>query len=479
MDEESYPANQLPTTHLAVLGDSLRVTNYHTILSWWGSDVDGRIVGYAYRWSDPWTPADDDSLWWENPSWTFTTATVDTFDVPVGGSFAERTFEVRAIDNDLAADPIGRSQTFGLTNAVPRVTWSDITRHPTHLKPSLPAVSFAFTPEDFDGRETVAFAEMWLDTIPGEDPALSRVIVAPDTVGAFFPEHFQGRYGERTVYLQLFDKAAAGSDTISWTWTVAEPSGEYLLIDNAGSAVPLSPARVDDTFWRERLEEVTGGNYHVYDVWEEGVFRSRQEVLPLFQLFKGVVWYGSVNYDGSAQSDDQMVENLRLAQSAIVSYASSGGALLVTGHNLAGTGGGLTRAFWQDQFGIDFFFTQFDGEVYITDIQLPRSVFVHCGPDLGGVDSLRTSTTVKMSEFFRPTPELEPLLWLDPSLLEVNLYPEPDTAGTPEQAYFGARRYFGAGQVALCTSILTRFRAGEAGSPEDAVNALLGELFGL
>ena len=478
VDEKDYPANRPPTTHLAIQGDSLRTTSYHTILSWWGSDSDGHVIGYAYRWSAPWTPAVDDSLWWEDPSWTFTTATTDTFDVPIGGSYAERIFEVRAIDNDLAADPHPRSQRFHLRNAPPRVSWSDTQRHPTHLRPSLPAVSFAFTPEDFDGRGTVSHAVMWLDTIPGEDPTLSRVIVEGDTVGAFFPEHFQNRYGERTVYLQLFDKAATGSDTISWSWNVVEPSGEYLLIDNAGETV-LGPADRDDRFWRARMDEVTGGNYHVYDVWTEGVFRSKQEVLPLFRLFKGVIWYGSVRYDGSATSDQQMYENLTLAQSSLVDYATSGGRLLITGHNLLGTGGALTRSFWRDQLGIELIFTHYQQEVYVSNIDLPRSVFVQCGPALGGVDSLQTGGVITMSEFFRPGPDLEPLFWLDPALLQENLNPEPDAHGSREQVYFGVRRPFATGHLALCTSIITRFRPGPAGSPEEAMNALLRDLFGL
>lgn len=478
LDESPYPVNQSPRTMLSLMGDSLRINNYRTVLAWWGTDRDGRVIGYAYKWDGLWSASNEDSLWWEDPTWAFTTATRDTFDVPVGGSYAERTFQVRAIDNDLLADPEPAQQLFKVENWPPLVSWSDTLRHPTHVRPSLPAISFAFTPEDYDGRETVSHAFMWLDTIDGEDPALSRITVEGDTVGAFFPEHFQGRYGERTVYLQLFDKAATGTDTISWSWTVVEPSGEYLLIDNAGASVP-GPTSADDRFWREQMEAIAPDNHHIYDVWDEGVFRSRQEVLPLFQLFKGVVWYGGKHYDGSGTSDEQMFENLTLAQTSLVAYAESGGALLLSGHNVIGTGGALTRSFWQDQLGIERVFTQYQDEVYVSNITLPRSVFVHCGPSLGGIDSLKTATSVTMSDFFRPGPDLEPLFWLDPDLLEPALFPEPELEPDREQVYFGVRRAFGRGHLAVGTSVLTRFRAADAGEPEDAIEALLRDLFGL
>jgi hypothetical protein len=143
-EEAPYPINQPPATYLAVVGDSLNTANYHIILDWWGTDRDGTVIGYAYRWSAPWRPAEDDSLWWEDTGWTFTSATRDTFDVPIEGAQAVRTFFVRAIDNDLAGDPEPARQVFRLENAVPIIAWTDTTRHPTLARPSLPAISFAF-----------------------------------------------------------------------------------------------------------------------------------------------------------------------------------------------------------------------------------------------------------------------------------------------------------------------------------------------
>jgi hypothetical protein len=479
VEETALPGNLPPRTYLAILGDTLNVTNYQTILHWWGTDTDGVVIGYAYRWSNPWEPEPEDSLWWQDTTWVFTTATLDTFDVPICGSYAERTFEVCAIDNELAADPQPLSQWFPLENAIPLVSWSDTTRHPTLEKPSLPAISFAWTPEDYDGRETIAYARLWLDTTGGEDSAASAITVVTDTVGAFFPEHFQGRSGERTVFLQIFDRARTGSNTISWTWNVVEPAGDYLLIDNAGESTP-GPQRTDDLFWRARMDALVPSDYHIYDVWEEGPFRSRQEILPLFCLFKGVVWYGGKHFDGSTASDQAMKDGLELAETALVDYVSGGGGVFVTGHNLIGTEAGLSRSFWQNAFGIETIFAHSVDEEWITNITLPRkeygeSVHLRCGPRLDGADSLKVNSPITMTDFFRISEALEPLLWLDPATIDTTVIPEHAT----EPIHVAALAEWGSGRMGLASTILTRLKEGGTGTPEEALEAVLRDVLAL
>lgn len=487
LDEDPLPENLPPRTYLAIEGDTLRVSNYHTILSWWGTDTDGTVIGYAYRWSDPWSPEPNDSLWWEDSSWTFTSATRDTFDVPVQGSYADRTFQVRAIDNNRLADLYPISQEFRLENFPPIVSWTDTTRHPTPERPSLPAVSFAWTPQDWDGRKTIAYTRLWLDVQAGEDSAAAAITVAgSDTVGAFFMEHFQERYGERTVYLQTFDRAATASEIISWTWNVTLPQGEYLVIDNSGERTSSGPAYRQDRFWRNVkaadppgvMDELFPGNYHVYDVWEDGVFRSSQEILPLLSLFKGVLWYGTTYSSGSTLSDDQMSEGLALAQESLLDYVSSGGAILITAHNVIGTGGGLSRSFWHDTFGIEEIFTYYDRDEWITNIRLPSKIHVQCSPLYGGLDSLEVTKPVSESEFFRVTESIAPLLWVNPELLNKKLNPEPQEG---EAVYIGAIAEWGSGRIALCSTLLTSFgeKDNQNQMGKEAVESLLRHIFGL
>ncbi len=482
VEEKPYPVNLPPVTRLAIRGDSLNAANYHIILDWWGTDRDGEVIGYAFRWSDPWRPAAGDSLWWEDPAWTFTTANRDTFDVPVGGARAVRTFLVRAIDDDLASDPDPASQAFVLDNAVPIITWSDPTRHPTLTRPSLPAVSFAWKPEDFDGRATIDHVTLWLDVAAGEDSATAAVQVAGrDTVGAFFEENFQGRYGTRTVHAQAFDRAATGSNIITWTWNVIPPQGEYLLIDNAGArGSGQSIATRQDDFWRATgqgvMERVAPGNYHLYDVWVDGIFRSPQEILPILQLFKGVLWYGGVSSSATVESDAQMVAGLALAEGSLYDYVAGGGAVLITSRNAIGTGGGLSTRFVQETVGLGSIFTHPLGDEYVTDCTLPNGATVGCGPSFD-TDSLVVDNSVSGTDLFRITSRVEPLLWIDHRRLSESLRPEPDSA---EVVYAGALARWGTGRLALCSTLLTRFEdPGPSESAEEAIAVLVRRVLGL
>lgn len=477
VEEMSYPDNRAPQTYLAVQGDSLRTVNYQRILHWWGSDADGHVIGYAYRWSAPWQPAPGESLWWEDTTWVFTRASLDTFDVPIGGAYAERGFEVRAIDDGLLADPEPATQLFRLQNAPPLVSWTDPTRHPTLTHPSLPAISFSWTPEDYDGRETIARARLWLDAEPGEDPLAATIEVSgSDTIGAFFPEHFQGRYGERTVYLQIFDRAATGSDTISWTWKVEPPAGEYLLIDTAWPRSDVAASKQDE-FWRARMDAVAPGNYHIYDMEQEGPFRSAQEVLPLFSLFRGVVWYGIKWHEASDVPDAAMIAALGLARDALVPYASAGHGLLLTAHNLIGSAGGLSSSYIRQVFGIEEIYTYYDprADVFISDFELPRFAAPRCGPPFGGTDSLVVSKRVPATDYFRLAADREPLLWLEPGSAPTLLSAFPRHA--EEVFCMGAVAETGAGRIGLLTTLLTDFAA--TPDPNAATEALLRNLLSI
>jgi hypothetical protein len=483
VDEKPYPDNSPPVTYLSIQAESLRTINYRTIISWWGTDRDGHITGYAYKWGQPWQPATGDSLWWEDSSWTFTEATRDTFDVPIAGTFAERTFTVRAIDNDLLADPDPPDQTFRLENFKPLVSWTDTTRHPTLLLPSLPAVSFAWTPEDYDGRQTVTKARLWLDTIDGENPDDCTITVVGDTVGAFFPDHFQGRYGERTVYMQVTDDALTVSDTISWTWNVVPPQGEYLVIDTAWPSNSSAADKQDD-FWYGQFDSLLAGNYHIYDMETQGVFRSAQEVLPIFKLFKGVLWYGIKYYSNSGGSsalvDEAMRFSLSLAENAIMTYVSEGGHLFITGHNLIGTGGGLSRDFWQNQLGIVELYEHYDpdAEADVTNSILPRLIHVQCADGLfGETDSLKVRINLPEAEFFHPSSAMTPLLWVDLTTSTVEIRDLPDVAR--DQVYVGAMREIGDGRFGLGTAMLTEFYSNAENDPAGAFEAFLRDFYRL
>lgn len=499
VDEGPLPINLAPTIYLSIQAETLRVTNYHTILNWWGTDVDGSVIGYAYRWSAPWQPDPEDSLWWDDNTWVFSTATIDTFDLPVQGMNqgdttmirSSFTFEVLAIDDDLLSSAAPLTQDFRVENWPPSVEWTDVTRHPTIERPSLPAISFAWAPEDFDGRRTISHTHLWLDIEGDEDPALSEVYVAgADTIGAFFEEHFQGRYGPRTIYLQVYDDAASSSDTISWTWNVTAPLGEYLIIDNCGESTPNGPAYRQDKFWRQTkpsdplgvLDELFGENMHLYDVWEEGVFRSAQEVLPTLSLFKGVIWYGTKYHSGSGPSDEQMVAILMLAEAGLYDYVAGGGHLLITGLNVIGTEGGLSDDFVTRTFGAGAVYEYWDtdAEQFFTNITLPSREYVQCGAFVTEIDSIKVSTRISMTDYFSLGLELEPVFSLPAKILDQVLIPE---AAPEEQVHVGAIATWDGGKLCLCSTLLTQFDDDDSANPEadpiEMVKTLIRYVFDL
>ena len=457
VDSGQAPGNLPPETELFVQGDSLNTLSYVQILHWWGTDPDGSVAGYVYRWSDPWAPEPDDSLWAEDTTWVWTEAATDTFVVPVGGSFAERTFEVAAVDEAGLADPSPAAQLFPVSNHPPTVSWSEDLELPAV---TLPAASFAWTPEDPDGRSTVTRALLWLEP----DSAGSVRIIEGDTVAAVLPEQFQGIYGERTVKLQVFDEAATGSNVIEHTWTVEEPTGDILLIDNVSPEVP-GQSTFDDPFYADVMETVAPGRVQTLDVDSWGGFRTSAEVFPLFDLYEAVVWYSGPAED---DNDAAMRRNLQQAEEGLREYLEAGGRVFLCATNLFGDNAGLSTDFYDEVAGLDTLYTILDPEgAPITDIALPSRTLVlvdprladpAADPDTTPPDTLEMRTFSRNVEFFSaPEPERR-LFWLAPGTL--------DTVQVPQQTYAefhcGVRLEVGPGRLALLTFPLSR--AGRRGN---------------
>src|SRR5512140_572647 len=219
------PGNLPPITYLSVQGTGLDTTDYRQVLHWWGTDPDGTIRGYYVHWDGGWKPPVDSLRAPFGSTWAFTKATTDTFVVPTDGTFASRTFSVKAVDNEGLIDPVGQTQVFKVSDRAPSLTWSLDT-----LATSLPALAFAWRPEDLDGRKTVHEFRYWLD----DDS--THATVTSDTVIALRPSDFLvggvPHYGRRVFKVQAVDEAGARSAVLSHAWNVETPAGDYLLIDN-------------------------------------------------------------------------------------------------------------------------------------------------------------------------------------------------------------------------------------------------------
>jgi len=410
------PANVPPVTYLSIVGTDLDTLDYRQVMHWWGSDPDGNVVGYLLKWDGGWSPPPDATRWPADTSFVFTAATTDTFEVPTSGDFAERTFEVHAVDNEDAIDVEGQRQRFKLKNWIPELSFSRVISRPTS---SLPAVTFAWSPRDLDGRETVKRYRYWLD---GADS--TRAPFVPDTVIALTPADFAGRFGERTVKAQAFDESLAPSNVISHTWTVESPSGHYLLIDNVSDAVP-GFAR-EDGFFRAVMDSVVPGDYFIYDVKERGDFRSDKEVYPLLSLFRGVVWYSGIL---NVANDASALGNFKRAESGLARYLDDGGRVFVSATNAVGDTAGLSLRFAKEHLGV--------GDLYRLRGQNNIALQRFNGLDIGFVatsDTLGTGVSIATADFMVAGAGAQGMLKLrrnEPTLTGV----KPDPTG--QEAWIG------------------------------------------
>lgn len=436
------PDNIPPVTYLSVQGTNLDTLGYRQILHWWGTDMDGEVVGYIMRWDGDWDAGPGTQPWPPDPAWAFTTATSDTFVIPIAGEYAEWTFSVKAVDDAGAVDPVGRSQTFGLRNGTPSLRWSPSL---PLLQTSLPAVAFAWNPRDPDGVETIAEYRYWLD---GMDP--DQAFTTRDTLVALRREDFGGRYGPRTLKVQAIDEARTLSNVISHEWNVVEPQWRFMLIDNISSSVPGHSA--DDLFYRSMMDSLSGGGVFIYDLEQRGGFRTRQEVEPLFSLFEGVAWYSGVEH---AANDRFCIAQLKMAESGIRDYLDAGGRFLLIsrtaiGDNQMSDNWGLSMGFSHDYLGIEDFYMIMGS----TDLDLPPLSTVHFGHG-GRSDSLRTTFASAGADYMIHAGDIEPLAWVAPGFLD----PSGTRGITPDQseepAHLGilSRRK---GRCAVFTFLLSR-----------------------
>jgi len=369
--------NQAPTVFLAeVGGGTLDTTNYRQVLHWWGSDPDGEVVAYVYKWSGAWRAPADSARWQEDTTFVLTTATRDSFVVPIEGTFGTPTFTVRAID-DRGAVSLPKSQTYSLSNERPTVFWKS---SPPLPSVSLPAVTFFWGGTDPDGYGTIAFYKIWLE---GESENEAR-IVRGDSVYTITPDDF-AHLGENTVHVRPVDEALAEGNVISHTWTVEGASGAALLIDAVrNGANPDAGAEEFDAFYRANLDTLFGaGNYYVLDL-EQRDFRTPAEVAPTMGLFPVVVWYTGLSLNDPSREAAQFSR----AAEGIRDYVEDGGSILVTSMTAVGTAGGIGNDIAAEIFGVSRFYADTLGT---TNLVVPRSTVFH--PSATWADSLQTRST--------------------------------------------------------------------------------------
>jgi len=326
-------------------------------LYWVGSDPDGYVVAYRYRWSyqeegqtkfHEWTtiPAIDSA---GNP---VEGATMGTFIFESYDSLNPHIFQVKAVDNEGAEDPTPAEVMFWTKRALPPET--EIKSGPDSLREvfiidevtdTWEGITFTFSGMDDDG-DVVDYA--WrVDDNPWSEWQLA-------TSATVLAKHLgQPLTGVHTFYVKARDDTKIEDPTPAhWRFRVVVPTWErpLLVLDHTrdGTGMPGSPtdAQVDD-FYQRLLTGSGRTDFDTWDVKQKG-FPDRRD-LGKYRL---IIWYDDlfiVDVTSRMQSADW---------EALQDYLNVGGKLIVSGWRFANVFPSYTDA---DTFLYHYVHTQLGG----------------------------------------------------------------------------------------------------------------------
>ncbi len=415
--------NSPPETYLSISDVEVDTTHYIVPLHWWGSDEDGEVIAYQYRWDGNWYPDPTDTLASDDSSWVQTRRTERDFVVAVEGTQASPRFFVRAIDNEGMADPTPKSQRFHVRNRLPAVAFGEDLERPTR---SLPAVTFSLIATDPDGNETIAGYRVWFE---GQRPEEAIIYSGRDSAWiTLLPENFPGP-GTQTAHIQSMDEARSFSpDTVSHTWEVLDIEGKrVLLIDQHPNDHPASWGDRIDAFYNDALASRVGSESVLcWNFETDGAFRSADEVNVAFSTFEAVFWYTGVQMN-IPEITERRIAELRIATDGLVAYARGGGKVYLES----------TLAFGDAVQDEDTEYAAWDSVATYRLFGLKKLQLNRVGNPLGntnfvlfpglrlepntelGLDTLRTAGIMNYVDFFPLPSTALPLLWVPPGTLVV------------------------------------------------------------
>ncbi len=305
-------ANRPPETGLVFVGD-VDTTLYIQEIRWWGSDPDGEVVGFYYRW----VPSVPDSTF--DTTWVFTTAARDSFTLPTRSGLAVYTFYVAALDERGALDPTPAAQAYPFRNAAPRCS---LTAEPPG--PIFPSLTLRWAASDPDGDATLARFLIWTDSTEA-DPIVVEDGAA--RAAALGPSDFAG-FGDQRIYIQAVDTGQQGSVPDSFTTNLTSVSAPVLLVDDSPSS-QVGGATLD-AFYMANVDTFFGpGNYELLDI-EQVPIETTEQAAALLSAFQTVVWYDQV-------SDSLGSPSLAAARDAFPDWIAQGGRILVVSTYVLGT----------------------------------------------------------------------------------------------------------------------------------------------
>jgi hypothetical protein len=322
--------NATPETTLFIsfdASDTANTTNHVVHLYWFGSDVDGTVNAYDYRFVEPGGPA--------NPPWSRTAKLDSVFTVQAPTGSVMPTFEVRSVDNQGAVDPTPASQTFRFTNQAPTVT---LLNAPALTESTYASMTLSWSAADIDGDPNQLQFRVWLNgDSANATMTQSRTYTIPT---ASFVEGGKLRSGYRKVFVQPIDDGGRAGVPATATWYVRSPvpdstrwfwppqPGQHprLLIvdDHPRSVNAADDTRYDTLMTNTANRNLPAGSFTTLKLEIRYPFRSAIDLEQTLALYDGVVWYrGQQHYTQGTTGT-----TLHDMVSGLTDYLDRGGKLM-------------------------------------------------------------------------------------------------------------------------------------------------------
>jgi hypothetical protein len=328
-----------PQTSLFVQGP-VDTVNHVVHLFWYGSDVDGSVVGFEFRLISSLAPADTD--------WKFTAKLDSVFTIFTPGGYAAPRFEVRAIDNSGQRDPTPAVEDFQFSNHPPIVTFNSPRLGSRDT--SFATATISWTASDPDGDPSKLTFRLWLDgNAANPRTVIGNTFVVPT---ADFLQAGVINSGPRTLFIQATDDGGLAGPIDQMTWYVMAPvtgnDARLLIIDDAPGAGSLT---IDTVYTNAAARNLPAGTFRVLKLEVNQPFRSSADMEQSFRQFKSVLWYRGIQATLSTL--------LQTYPDAIANYVSNGGSLYLEGLNLVdgqNSAGSLPNSFVSSYLGSDFLY---------------------------------------------------------------------------------------------------------------------------
>ncbi|MBI1799348.1 MAG: hypothetical protein HYR73_06640, partial [Candidatus Eisenbacteria bacterium] len=311
-----------PETSLFVQfpSDTVNHTVNHMVhLYWYGSDIDGEVVGFEARLLNPAAPTDT--------QWAFTERRDSLLTVYTPAGSTSPVFEVRSIDDRGQRDPTPARQKFDFSNH-PAVVTIASRLHSTDT--TFASVTVNWSVQDADGDASKIKYFVYFDSA-GVRPASHATALQLTVTGLTLPSAYFKEAGVytsrlRTLYVQALDDGGLLGAPDSMKWFVRAPvTGSHarlLVIDDYPSTQPAN-FTFDTLYSNAAIRNLPAGTFSILRLEFTQPFRSSADLEQTFKLFDAVLWYRGQRTDYSRL--------LQSYQDGVGAYLDAGGKFYVDG----------------------------------------------------------------------------------------------------------------------------------------------------